>query len=127
MSDGNIGAGPFAQPQYTDRERMPSQGGWNYNSLPQGYQQSARYSVAIAPDQLPDQAPTIATEPRPEAVDAQQSSLLGQTSEPFWVDMATRAQQYDMVLPQDDTPLPSQAIVGFQYVQTKCSEHQKQD
>lgn len=51
---------PFAQPHFTNRDRMPSTGGWSVNSSVQGSRsQGPRGSIAIAPDQqLPDINPT---------------------------------------------------------------------
>lgn len=50
------GRNPFAQPQFTNRDRMPSTGGWSINSGGQGTRASGpRGSIAIAPDQqFPD-------------------------------------------------------------------------
>ena len=50
------GKNPFAQPQFMNRDRMPSTGGWSINSGGQGTRGSGpRGSIAIAPDQqLPD-------------------------------------------------------------------------
>jgi len=54
------GKNPFAQPQFTNRDRMPSTGGWSINSGGQGSRASGpRGSIAIAPDQqLPDMGMT---------------------------------------------------------------------
>lgn len=50
------GKDPFAHPQFMNRDRMPSTGGWSINSGGQGTRaQGPRGSIAIAPDQqLPD-------------------------------------------------------------------------
>jgi hypothetical protein len=50
------GKNPFAQPQFMNRDRIPSTGGWSINSGGQGTRtQGPRGSIAIAPDQqLPD-------------------------------------------------------------------------
>lgn len=46
---------PFAQPQFSDRERMPSTGGWSNTSGGGHFRPRDRYSsIAIAPDQVPD-------------------------------------------------------------------------
>jgi hypothetical protein len=54
------GKNPFAQPQFMNRDRMPSTGGWSINSGGQGSRsQGPRGSIAIAPDQhFPDMAMT---------------------------------------------------------------------
>ena len=66
-------ANPFAQPQFTNRDRMPSAGGWSVTSASQEHrQQDARGSIAIAPDQqLPD-------------TDIIPNGPLGDLSKPFW-------------------------------------------
>jgi hypothetical protein len=54
------GKNPFAQPQFMNRDRMPSTGGWSITSGGQGSRQhGSRGSIAIAPDQqFPDMAMT---------------------------------------------------------------------
>ena len=54
------GKNPFAQPQFMNRDRMPSTGGWSINSGGQGTRASGpRGSIAIAPDQqLPEMGMT---------------------------------------------------------------------
>jgi hypothetical protein len=50
------GKNPFAQPQFMNRDRIPSTGGWSIGSGGQGSRASGpRGSIAIAPDQqLPE-------------------------------------------------------------------------
>ena len=67
------GRNPFAQPQFMNRDRMPSTGGWSIGSAghtnrPQG----ARGSIAVAPDQQVAEIPTT--------VNGQYYDL----SKPFW-------------------------------------------
>jgi hypothetical protein len=47
---------PFAQPQFMNRDRMPSTGGWSNTSNLSGVRTRGRCSVAVAPDQLPEVA-----------------------------------------------------------------------
>jgi hypothetical protein len=76
------GKNPFAQPQFMNRDRMPSTGGWSINSGGQGTRtQGPRGSIAIAPDQqLPDMGMTT---------NGQYFDL----SKPFWAQEADNAER----------------------------------
>lgn len=76
------GKNPFAQPQFMNRDRMPSTGGWSINSGGQGARaQGPRGSIAIAPDQqLPDLGMTT---------NGQYFDL----SKPFWAQEADNAER----------------------------------
>ena len=56
-------ANPFTQPHFTGRDRMPSAGGWS--NPPGGAQQKPRdrFSIAVAPDQIPESS--LANGPSP--------------------------------------------------------------
>jgi hypothetical protein len=76
------GKNPFAQPQFMNRDRMPSTGGWSIGSGGQGSRpHGSRGSIAIAPDQqFPDMAMTT---------NGQYFDL----SKPFWAQDAEHAER----------------------------------
>jgi len=70
---------PFAQPQFMNRDRMPSTGGWSVNSA--GHGSRPRQSIAIAPDQ---HMPDIGMATNGQYVDF---------SKPFWAQESEHAMQ----------------------------------
>ena len=109
MSEGTIASGPFAS-QYQDRDRMPSSGGWSFASTPQHYAQGARYSVAIAPDQLPELPP-------PSSLTQSNTTEVPKAVKPFWADLVNQPEE--MAAKQDSVQaqetLSSEAAAGFRY------------
>ena len=54
LPDGRVN--PFAQSHFTGRDRMPSAGGWSNTSGGAPPKFRDRFSIAVAPDHMPDTA-----------------------------------------------------------------------
>lgn len=89
------GKNPFAQPQFMNRDRIPSSGGWSINSSGQGNRvPGPRDSIAIAPDQQP---PGVGMTTNGQYLDL---------SKPFWaqdIDSAERPFKRQKTSNQDAT------------------------
>ena len=112
MSEGNISANPFAQPQYTSRDRMPSHS-WSLTTSPQNYSQTARFSIAIAPDQMPD----LSQPPSATTTTAPPSTTTPKSAKPFWTEFTEHtSQQKKLTTRQDEISIPVEDRPGYEYV-----------
>ena len=111
MSEGNLSANPFAQPQYTSRDRMPSHS-WSLTTSPLNYSQAARFSIAIAPDQMPD----LPQPPSATITTAPLSTPTPKSTKPFWSEVTEHASQQKPTTREDEMSIPVEDRPGYEYV-----------